>query len=694
MVQIQDAAGNPVTLGVDSNTSVTLTHTSGGGALSGPTVVTAVNGVATFSGLSLSVAGANHVLTATKTNTTGTGGTPAFSTTSNTFTITAATATQLVFATQPNNTAAIVTFASQPVVQVQDTYGNVVPTGSDSTVNIVLTLTTGTGALSGTKTLAAVAGAATYSGLSINVSGSKNITASATLSVGSRTAVSTSFTIVAGPATQVVFSTQPGGGAAGAVWPTQPVVSVEDAQGNPALIGSDSNVTVTLTQTGSSVGTLTGNSAQVALSGVAAFGGLGSDKIGSSQQLLASATISAGAVTATSNTYTISAGAALSADWPFNAGTDASYAFDASRIQITSAGMAQLVVPSSTDANTSDFNASGATLAGVTYDGTNNFLRLGNNGTCNATTTNCASFDASWVPQWGNLLGYWGFEGTTNTSVANNTNITATVGPLSLRAIPGASGLTYKAGQVGNALLFDGSDDYMTLPLGTDQNYRHLTVMAWVYYKGGGNYQKWIDIGGGQNAALEYTMTNDGVDAFAKLSWKANSQTTATHRMVSLNAWNHTAIVVGTSTLKVYINGVLAAVAGGVPDIGNIMFQGTTNYIGKSPFSDPAYNGYLDELAMWSSALNVNEIYNIYSRQSAKRAGLYTSRVMDAQTTQNWNSIAWKATYPFNKPLPSTNQNETTTTYSGLANNGEAYGLTALWHLDETSDIRNLPCPR
>src|SRR5262252_7725717 len=36
----------------------------------------------------------------------------------------------------------------------------------------------------------------------------------------------------AGPAAQLVFLTQPSGGGAGAAFPTQPVVAVEDAAGN------------------------------------------------------------------------------------------------------------------------------------------------------------------------------------------------------------------------------------------------------------------------------------------------------------------------------------------------------------------------------------------------------------------------------------------------------------------------------
>mgnify|MGYP003704431363 CR=1 FL=1 len=40
------------------------------------------------------------------------------------------------------------------------------------------------------------------------------------------------FTVVAGPASKLAFTTQPGGGASGIAWAQQPIVTVQDAAGN------------------------------------------------------------------------------------------------------------------------------------------------------------------------------------------------------------------------------------------------------------------------------------------------------------------------------------------------------------------------------------------------------------------------------------------------------------------------------
>ena len=45
--------------------------------------------------------------------------------------------------------------------------------------------------------------------------------------------------VIYGPPTQLVFTTQPGGGTPGAVWAVQPVVAVQDANYNTVAANSD-----------------------------------------------------------------------------------------------------------------------------------------------------------------------------------------------------------------------------------------------------------------------------------------------------------------------------------------------------------------------------------------------------------------------------------------------------------------------
>ena len=67
---------------------------------------------------------------------------------------------------------------------------------------------------------------------------------------------SSSFTVLPGTATLLVFTTQPAGATAGASFVTQPVIHTRDAYGNNSTVGLGASVPVTLAKIGS--GTLQG----------------------------------------------------------------------------------------------------------------------------------------------------------------------------------------------------------------------------------------------------------------------------------------------------------------------------------------------------------------------------------------------------------------------------------------------------
>jgi hypothetical protein len=114
---------------------------------------------------------------------------------------------------------------------------------------------------------------------------------------------SAAFTVNPGTATQLVFTTQPGGGTAGNVWSQQPVVTVEDAYGNTKTSGTGSSASITLAiGTNPGGGTLSGTKTMSATNGVATFSGLSINNAGTGYTLTAT---SSGLTTATSGTFNI-----------------------------------------------------------------------------------------------------------------------------------------------------------------------------------------------------------------------------------------------------------------------------------------------------------------------------------------------------------------------------------------------------
>jgi subtilase family serine protease len=292
-VTIQDAYGNTVTTNTSSVTLAIGTN-PGGGTLSGTATVAAVNGVATFSGLFIDMAGNGYTLTASDGSFTGAACDP--------FNIAAGAAAQLAFTTQPSGGNVRVAWSVQPMVAVQDAYGNTVPTDT-SNVTLTIGVNPGHGTLSGTLTVTAVGGLATFGGLSIDQVGTGYILAA---SDGSLTgATSNPFNITAGAPAQLAFTTQPGGGTAGTPWNSQPVVTVQDAYGN--TVTTDTSAVILQLGANPSGGTLSGTVTVSAIAGVASFSGLYIDLAGNSYTL----TAGDGSLTgATSDPFNITADAA------------------------------------------------------------------------------------------------------------------------------------------------------------------------------------------------------------------------------------------------------------------------------------------------------------------------------------------------------------------------------------------------
>ena len=286
-VSVENVSGN---VAVGNTSAVTLKFGSnpGGATLGGSLSVNAVNGVATFSDITINKAGTGYTLMATDASLTGD--------TSTAFNITPANANKVLFTTQPpTSTTSGASFAA--TVTIRDAFGNVT-TGNTSSVSLALT-TPGGATLAGTKIVNAVAGVATFSGLSIDKIGSYTLTASDGVLT---TAVSTSISIAHGAAAKLAFTTQPPANiVSGAGFGV--AVTVQDSASN-TVTGNNSAVSLVLTTAAGA--TLGGITVAAATNGVATINGLSVDKVGSY-----TLTVTDGSLTsATSSLFTVSIGPA------------------------------------------------------------------------------------------------------------------------------------------------------------------------------------------------------------------------------------------------------------------------------------------------------------------------------------------------------------------------------------------------
>jgi len=288
---VQDALGNTVTT---ATTSITLTigTNPASGTLSGTTTGAAVSGVAAFSTLSIDKVGTGYTLSAAATGLTGA--------TSSTFNVTPGPASSLAFTTEPATTTAGTGFGV--VVTARDAKGNTA-TGFTGTVAVAITSGTGTAGahLSGTASVAAVGGVATFSGLSVDSAGTGyTLTAAATGLAGT----SSGFNVTFGAASKLAFTVQPTIVAAGTAITPAVQVTIQDAKGNTVTTATTS-ITVAI-GTNPASGSLSGTATVAAVSGVATFSNLSINVPGAGYTLTAAAS---GLTGATSSAFNVTIGA-------------------------------------------------------------------------------------------------------------------------------------------------------------------------------------------------------------------------------------------------------------------------------------------------------------------------------------------------------------------------------------------------
>lgn len=274
-VAIEDASGNTVT---DATNPVTvlLGINVAGGTLSGTLTVNAVNGVATFTDLSIDKANALYALMATSGALTNAS--------SLAFSIEAAAPAKLTFTTLPIATSSGDVIVPAVQVAIQDAFGNTV-TNATNPVTVALGGNPAGATLSGTVTTNAENGVASFYDLSIDkTSAGYSLIASS----GALTAVtSPSFNINPPrvPA-KLAFTVPPDATTVGLTIVPTVRVEIQDASGK-TVTSATNPVTLKLgvNPTGATLaGTLTTN----AVNGVARFGDLSIDKAAAAYTLTAS----------------------------------------------------------------------------------------------------------------------------------------------------------------------------------------------------------------------------------------------------------------------------------------------------------------------------------------------------------------------------------------------------------------------
>lgn len=187
-----------------------------------------------------------------------------------------------------------------------------------------------------------------------------------------------------------------------------------------------------------------------------------------------------------------------------------------------------------------------------------------------------------------------------------------------------AHGATVAVGQTGNAVAFDGVDDYMNLG-NWDVTGNALTIATWVnadafvgQYRDGRIISKAVGAGAQDHYWMLSTIAQ-GSETLLRFRLKTDGNTDtliADSGNLSPGAWYHVAAVYDGATMRLYLNG---AEVGSMPKTGPISAnQDAAVWAGNNPGSQAQpFDGRIDDMQVFESALSAFQIMTLITQAFA-----------------------------------------------------------------------------
>jgi hypothetical protein len=199
------------------------------------------------------------------------------------------------------------------------------------------------------------------------------------------------------------------------------------------------------------------------------------------------------------------------------------------------------------------------------------------------------------------LIAYWPFDGDAadTTGVYNGT----------LMGTP----VFEPAGKVGQALIFDGVDDYVDLPDGFSDFSAGMSIAVWAYPTAVNNWARFIDFASAAEGPDDILFgRNAGTNTlrFDFAPWPGAVDAT---EALALNTWQMFVVSMNeTGTVVLYKNGLPVA-TGTVAYLPNVVTR-TSNFIGESNYAtDAMYAGMMDDMRIYNYGITADQVADLYS---------------------------------------------------------------------------------
>ncbi len=178
-----------------------------------------------------------------------------------------------------------------------------------------------------------------------------------------------------------------------------------------------------------------------------------------------------------------------------------------------------------------------------------------------------------------------------------------------------AGGAGWGQGRNGSALSLPGTNgSYAGLPAGIVSDLDAITIGAWVYWEGGGNWQRIFDFGHDTSRYLFLTpRSGSGTLRFAitPSGGPGNEQLIESGSALSIGSWNHVAVTISGNTGRLFLNGNQVGLNSAMTLRPSDLGVTPNNWIGRSQWADPYFNGRVEDFRIYSGALTPDQIADL-----------------------------------------------------------------------------------
>ena len=237
------------------------------------------------------------------------------------------------------------------------------------------------------------------------------------------------------------------------------------------------------------------------------------------------------------------------------------------------------------------------------------------------------------------MFAHWKFNETSGATAVDS--IAARNGTLN-------SGAVFTTGKFSNSVALNGGGSYVSLPTSVVSSLSgNFSIAAWVYVNANGTWARVFDFGTGTTAYMFLAPVSGGNTVRYAITTSAGAgEQRIDGPILSAGAWHHVAVTVSGNTGILFVDGVGVGTNASMTLKPSSLGSTTLNYIGKSQFADPYFNGRVDDFRIYNVALSSAQVVALANSDGALPAPTgFVASPGHNQIDLNWTPVSGASSY-------------------------------------------------